>query len=122
VDTRSTMFGSAQYRYTGSNDSGYRYGDLLLATLGYERSLGRVLDGVLEADFRDAGEDRIDDSGEHDPDTGGRMLYLTPRLLIRLTPALVARVSAQIPVAESLNGHQTEHTVYNAGLTWTFGP
>lgn len=122
LDPRSTLFGSAQYRYTGSNSWGYRYGSLLLATVGYERSLGRVLDGVIEADYRDAGEDRVDDEGEHDPDTGGRMLYLAPRLLVRLTSGLVGRVSAQIPVAESLNGQQTEHTVYNAGITWTFGP
>jgi hypothetical protein len=122
VDPRSTLFGSAQYRHTGSNSSGYRYGNLLLATAGYERSLGRVLDGVIEADFRDAGEDRIDEEGELDPDTGGQMLYLTPRLLVRLTPGLVARVSAQVPVAERLNGDQTEHTVYSAGITWTLGP
>jgi hypothetical protein len=49
------------------------------------------------------------------------MLYATPRLLIRLSQALVARASAQIPVAESLNGDQDEHTVWNAGITWTFG-
>lgn len=122
LDPRSTLFGSAQYRYTGANTWGYRYGSLFLATFGYERSLGRVLDGVIEADFRDAGEDRIDEHGELDPDTGGRMLYLTPRLLVRLSSGLVGRVSAQVPVAENLNGEQTEHTVYNAGITWTLGP
>jgi hypothetical protein len=122
VDPRSTLFASAQHRGTGTNSYGYRYGDITLVTAGFERSLGRVVDGVLEADFRDAGMDRIDDSGAHDPDTGGQMLYVTPRVLLRLSPALVGRASAQIPVAESLNGHQTEHTVWNAGITWTFGP
>jgi len=66
--------------------------------------------------------DQMDDSGAHDPDTGGQMLYATPRVLVRLSPSLVGRASAQIPVAESLNGDQTEHTVWNAGITWTFGP
>ena len=121
LDPQSTLFASAQYRQTGTNSYGYRYGDITLVTAGFERSFGRVLDGVIEADFRDAGMDEVDDSGAHDPDTGGQMLYATPRLLIRLSPALVARASAQIPVAESLNGDQTEHTGWNAGVTWTFG-
>jgi hypothetical protein len=122
LDPKSTLFGSAQYRSTGTNSSGYRYGSFAVASAGYERSLGRVLDGVLQVDYRDARKDRIDDSGALDPDTGGGLLYLTPRLLVRLSAGLVGRVSAQIPVADSLNGHQTEHPVYNAGITWTFGP
>ncbi len=121
LDPQSTLFGSTQYRHTGTNSYGYRYGSITLVNAGFERSFGRVVDGVLEADFRDAGMDQVDDSGAHDPDTGGQMLYATPRLLIRLSQALVGRVSAQIPVAESLNGDQDEHTVWNAGITWTFG-
>jgi len=120
LDPRSTLFGSAQYRSTGSNAHGYRYGDLFLASFGYERSFGAVLDGVLEADVRDARMDRVDDSGELDPDTGGLLLYLTPRLLVRFSSGLVGRISAQIPVIKSLNGVQVEHTVYSAGITWTF--
>jgi hypothetical protein len=122
LDPRSTLFGSAQYRNTGTNSYGYQYGSITLVNAGFERSFGSVVDGVLEANFRDAGMDQVDDSGEHDPDTGGKMLYATPRLLVRLSQALVARASAQIPVSESLNGDQDEHTVWNAGITWTFGP
>ncbi|HPA82430.1 MAG TPA: hypothetical protein PLS95_16545 [Thermoanaerobaculales bacterium] len=122
LDPRSTLFASAQHRGTGANSHGYRYGDITLVTAGFERSLGRVVDGVIEADFRDAGMDRIDGSGAHDPDTGGQMLYVTPRVLLRLSAALVGRASAQIPVAESLNGEQDEHTVWSAGITWTLGP
>jgi hypothetical protein len=122
LDSKSTLFTSAQHRHTGTNSFGYRYGNITLVTAGFERSLGRVLDGVVEIDFRDAGMDQMDDSGAHDPDTGGQMLYATPRVLVRLSPSLVGRASAQIPVAESLNGDQTEHTVWNAGITWTVGP
>ena len=121
LDPKSTLFTSAQHRHTGTNSFGYRYGNITLVTAGFERSLGRVLDGVVEIDFRDAGMDQMDDSGAHDPDTGGQMLYATPRVLVRLSPSLVGRASAQIPVAESLNGDQTEHAVWNAGITWTFG-
>jgi hypothetical protein len=122
LDPRSSLFGSAQYRHTGTNSCGCRYGSITLVNAGFERSFGRVVDGVLEANYRDADMDQVDDSGTHDPDTGGQMLYAAPRILIRVSPALVARASAQIPVAESLNGGQTEHTVWNAGITWTFGP
>jgi hypothetical protein len=120
LDSRSTLFGSAQYRQTGTNPYGYRYGSATLASVGYERSFGRVLDGVLGFDFRDAGMDQVDDSGDRDPNTGGSLLYLTPALLLRVSNTLVGRVSAQIPIAKSLNGVQIEHPVFNAGITWTF--
>ena len=118
VDPSSTLFGSASYRSTGSNAEGYRYGNVVLANLGYERILGGGVDADVELNYRQAGRDRVDLSGELDPDTGGRILYVTPRLSVNLSPHLVARLSAQVPAAGNLNGRQTEDTVWSAGLTY----
>jgi hypothetical protein len=121
LDPTSSLFGSAQYRRTGSNRFGYRYGDVALANLGYERKLGSTLDGVLQLNFRHASEDRVDASGARDPNTGGGVLYITPQLVVDLSPRLVARASAQVPAGRTLNGAQTERTVWSAGLTYVFG-
>ena len=118
VGPSSTIFASAAYRSTGSNPEGYRYGNAVLGNLGYEHVLGGGVDADVQLNFRQAGRDRLDSGGALDPDTGGRVLYLAPRLSVNLSPRLVARVSAQVPVARSLDGRQSEGTVWSAGLTY----
>ncbi len=121
LDKRSALFASAQYRHPGTNEAGYRYGDVLLANLAYERKLAARVDGVLELNFRHAGRDIVEAEGQLDPHTGGSLLYLTPRLLVDLGGGVVARLTAQLPVARGLNGEQTERAVFNLGLTYFLG-
>ncbi len=117
-DSRSSLFGSLQFRKMGTNDFGYRYGDVRLANLGYKRKLGKRLDASLEANYRDADRDRISAEEGIDPNTGGSVLYLSPRLSADFGHGLVGRLSFQIPVADNLDGDQTEKTVANFGLTF----
>ena len=121
IDRRSALFASAGYRGTGTNGYGYRYGSSFTSNLAYEHKLGGRLDGVVELNFRHAAKDRVDDQGTLDDDTGGSLLYVTPRLLVSLGHGLVLRAGAQIPLARSLNGHQVERAVANVGLTYLFG-
>lgn len=121
VDPRSAVFVSAQYRHTGRNDFGYRYGRVSLLNLAYERKLSARWDAVLEANYRDAGRDEVDESGVTDADTGGSIAYLTPRVLFDVGGGWVLRASAQIPLSQSgLNGEQEEKTVLNVGVTKVF--
>ena len=71
----------------------------------------------------DGGERRggeMDADGEEDPDTGGAILFLSPRLLVDLGRSFVARLAVQIPIWDDLNGEQKEKTVVNLGVTATF--
>ena len=120
LNTKSSLFASVQRRLPGANDFGYQYGDISLVNFAYERKLTPKLDSVLELNYRYSGRDRIDDAGAIDPDTGGRILYLTPRVLVNVG-GVVLRFAAQIPVAESLYGVQDEKPVYNVGFTRSFG-
>ncbi len=118
IDPRSVLFASAQYRNTGRNDFGYQYGRITLLNLAYEHKLGARWDGVIEANYRYAGHDQMDGSGTLDPDTGGSITYLTPRILFDAGGGWVLRASAQIPLSDSgLNGHQDEKVVFNLGVT-----
>jgi len=119
-DRQSALFASAQVRVPGSNDFDYRYGRIFLANVAYERKLTGKVDSVLELNYRHAARDRIDATGALDGDTGGSVLYATPRLLLNVGGGVVLRLAAQIPVAENLYGAQDEKTVYNLGLTYTF--
>ncbi len=114
------MFASAQRRLPGANDFGYQYGDISLLNFAYERKLTASLDSVLEINYRHAGRDRVDDADNYDPNTGGSILYLTPRVLVNVG-GVVLRFAAQIPVSESLYGVQDEKPVYNVGFTRSFG-
>jgi len=120
LDARSTVYASAQVRQTGENDFHYEYGNLTLANFGYEHKMTKRADAALELNYRDAGRDRIDAAGTLDPNTGGSILYLTPRLMLDLGRGLVGRLSVQVPVYRDLNGDQTEKAVANVGLTYLF--
>jgi hypothetical protein len=119
-DTRSSLFGSAQVRRTGTNDFGYTYGNIALANLGYEHKLGQRLDAALDLNYRNAGRDSVDRDGTLDPNTGGSILYVTPHLFYDFGRGVVGRLSVQLPAAHHLNGDQTEKAVANVGLTVLF--
>ena len=119
LDKRSAVFASAQYRHTGENDFDYRYGRIVLLNLAYERKLGARLDSVVELNYRFAGKDRA--GQEEGPNTGGSILYLTPRLLVDLGGRVVLRAAVQLPIARDLNGAQKEKAVFNVGLSFQLG-
>jgi hypothetical protein len=120
IDPSSSLFASFQYRRTGTNDFDYRYGPTTSANFAYEHKLGSAVDAVIEANWRHAEQDRIDADGNRDPNTGGDIAYLTPRLVVDLGGGLLGRVGVQIPVAKSLYGDQTERANVNVGLTVLF--
>jgi hypothetical protein len=122
LDRRSALFASAQYRSTGRNDFGYRYGSATLLNFAYEHKIGARWDAVLEANFRDSDRDEVDATGTPDGNTGGAIAYLTPRILFDAGHGWVLRASAQLPLSQSgLNGVQHEEPVWNVGVTRLFG-
>jgi hypothetical protein len=120
LDSRSSLFGSVQVRRAGTNGFDYRYGSSTLANFGYERKLGRIWDAAVELNFRAAGRDEVDAGGFLDPNTGGRLLYVSPRVIVDLGKGLVGRLAVQVPVYRDLNGDQRERAVANVGLTYLF--
>ncbi len=119
VDMDSAIFASAQYRATGTNEFGYQYGNVTLVNAAYERKVSSVLDAVVELNYRHAQQDRVS-AGDVDPNTGGDVLYLTPRAVIDLGRGLAGRAAIQIPVIRALYGEQTERFVASLGLTYLF--
>jgi hypothetical protein len=119
-DADSALFASAQYRGTGRNDFGYKYGNIAMVNTAYERKLSAVFDGVVELNFRHAGRDQVGFDGALDPNTGGSILYVTPRVLVNVAKGIVVRLSVQVPVLQRLYGVQDEKVNLNAGLTFLF--
>jgi hypothetical protein len=115
------LFGSAGGRVTGRNDFGYRYGSVFLANLAAERRLSARLNGVVELNFRSAARDEAGPA-EPDENSGGSVLYVSPRLLFKLDERqnLWLRLGAQVPVVEDLYGDQDEKVNLSAGLTLRF--
>ncbi len=66
-------------RRTGSNDDDHQYGRTTTANVADERKLGAAVDAVLEANWRHAEQDIVDADGNRDPNTGGDVVYVTPR-------------------------------------------
>jgi hypothetical protein len=122
ISRESAVFASAQYRNTGRNDAGYQYGNTALLNIAFDRKLSNRWDVVLEADYRNAQRDEVDSTGTQDPNTGGSITYLTPRVLFSAGHGWVLRASAQFPLYQSgLNGLQEEKTVVNLGVSYLVG-
>lgn len=121
LQTDATLFGSVLGRANGRNDFGYKYGNAVLANLAYERKLAGRLNGVFEVNYRYAAQDE-EEVGEKDPNTGGSVLYLSPKILVRLdkSQGLFFRIGVQIPVVENLFGDQDEKVNVLTGLTVRF--
>lgn len=117
----TSLFGSLSARVNGRNDAGYRYGHALLANLAVEHALVKRLNGVIELNYRWAARDEME-PGVRDENSGGSVLYVSPRLLLKIDPRqnLWLRVGAQIPLAKDLYGDQNEKTNLLAGLTMRF--
>jgi hypothetical protein len=120
VDPVSSIFASIQYRKTGTNDFDYKYGNIAIVNAAYEHKLGSVVDGLVELNYRHAQQDRVDAGGSLDPNTGGDVLYVTPRVIVDVGHGLVGRLSIQVPIVRSLYGDQTERLIANVGLTYLF--
>ena len=123
MNPRSALFASVQYRRTGRNAFHYHYGNARLFNIAYEHKIGARWDAVIEANYRNAGCDEINTAGTRDPNTGGSITYLTPRILFDLGKGWILRASSQFPLYQSgLNGHQEEKAVLNLGVTHVFLP
>jgi len=120
IDEDSSIYGSVAYTGTGRNDFGYKYGNNVQANVVYDRKITEWLDGLLEVNFLDAKHDQVDAAGVIDPNTGGKSLYLTPRIGVHVVKGLVLRAAAQFPVWKDLNGIQDIKPAYTAGLTYVF--
>lgn len=115
----SSLFASAQYRRTGTNRYDYRYGNVTLLNAAYERKVLPSLDAVAELNYRHAQQDRVD-ANTLDPNTGGDILYLSPRVIVDLGHGLLGRAAVQLPLVRSLYGDQTERFVASVGFTYLF--
>ncbi|HKE93093.1 MAG TPA: transporter [Povalibacter sp.] len=119
INPSSAVFASLQYRATGRNDSGYEYGNIWLANIAVEHKFTPRLDTALELNYRNAGRDVVDREGNLDGDTGGSMLFVTPRVLFNVGSNWVWRAGVQLPITQSgLNGEQHEDAVFSLGVTY----
>ncbi len=118
LGTREHLYVSAMARWNGVNAHGYRYGNAAFANLAYQRDLAPRLAGVFELNGRDARADVADDvTVEH---TGGRVLYVSPRVQWQMNEVTVLRLGVQVPVAQRLFGDQNEHANLITGITLAY--
>lgn len=113
----SALSASVLRRVNGTSDLAYHYGDVVLFNLGYARTLSPRWEGALELNGRSAERDRTEE-GEDDPNSGGTLLYAAPSVRWSGIGAVAIDLLVQIPVAQSLNGVQNEHTTGRLALVW----
>jgi hypothetical protein len=110
----SHWFASANGRWNGTNRHGYHYGEAIIAVAAYQRGLASWLSAAGELNFRHSGRDQA--AGTLDPNTGGAVLYLTPRVNFAIGGPLALKLGVQIPVVQHLYGDQNEHANVQSAL------
>jgi hypothetical protein len=110
----SHWYASAVRRWNGRNAAGYRYGDAILSTLAYQRGFSARISAGGEINYRYA--ERDDSARMRDPNTGGTVFYLSPKMSITLRGPLALKLGVQIPVIQRLSGDQNEHVNLQSGL------
>jgi len=96
-------------RINGANAGGYRYGNVVLFDVGATTRRTGAWQFGAQVNGRVAQEDRIDASGAHDPNSGGAILYAAPSARWFSSAGVVLEGGFQIPIAQGLDGAQTEH-------------
>jgi hypothetical protein len=127
-----SLYGSVFRRWNNDGSLDYEYGDVWLASLGVEGSLGHLLGRPsldfltpgLGLDFRYASYDQQDD--ERYEDSGGAILYASPSLRVKLPcgigeqPASL-RFAVQLPLGQTwLHNRQYEKAVWSVGILAPF--
>jgi hypothetical protein len=116
---RGALIAAVQGRLESRNDAGHRYGDAVVGSVAAQWPFTPRLFGVMQVDAREAGQDEVA-PGVPDPNTGGTVVYLSPRLLFQLQRLVFLRFGVQVPVVERLHGDQDEKVNVLAGLTVRF--
>jgi hypothetical protein len=128
-----SLYGSVFRRWNNDGSLDYEYGDVWLASLGLEGSLGHLLGRPsldfltpgLGLDFRYASYDQQAD--ERYEDSGGAILYASPSLRVRLPWGMAAeqpaslRFAVQLPLGQTwLHNRQYEKAVWSVGILAPF--
>ena len=103
-------------RTSGTNNHGYRYGDVLLYNAGFTSRAWHGLQLLAQLNGRTANRDRLED-GTLGENTGGAVAYAAPGVHWRTGLGVTAEAAVQIPVTQALFGEQTEHATGRLTLT-----
>lgn len=109
------LYGGLSTRINGSNQAGYRYGNVVFYNLGYSHPLSSSSSMVIEFNGRLAQRDLMD-TGERDENSGGHLGYLSASYRQSFSGDYGFVGTFQVPVIRSLNGSQRESGLLTVGV------
>jgi hypothetical protein len=114
TSTMGFVYGTVLGRWNDKNAHDYQYGNALVVSAMYQHDLTNWLSGIAGLDYRNVAKDV--NAGVADPNTGGGLLYFTPRVEVALGARFALRLGAQIPIADRLYGDQREFANYQTQI------
>jgi hypothetical protein len=92
----------------GQNNSGYKFGNELIANLGLGYRTDSLFDFTMLVKYRTTFADEFDN--DDIPNTGGHWVYAVPGLNLKFNDKFTTRLSAQFPFYRNVNGIQLTTT------------
>ncbi|HTB35406.1 MAG TPA: hypothetical protein VK842_11110, partial [bacterium] len=111
---------NATYRYRGTNDQGYQFGQAVSFGLGGHIRAMEDLALTLSLDGRYAGYDQDWSAGAANGDTGGTVLDLTPGFGWQIGDGVGISGRVQVPVFTNLFGTQLVTPTVDLSLQYVF--
>jgi len=112
------LYASGVYHYAFEGFDNFKAGEAIVSTLAGQVAFNHSLAFQLALETRWSKQNKTDN--QTDPDSGGTLGFLSPKLIYSITPDILLNVGVQIPVIKKLKGNHQEDTTLQFGVVYDF--
>jgi len=112
------LYASSVYHYAFEGFDKFKAGDAVVSTLAGQFALDHSFAIQLALETSWSQQNKM--NSQADPDSGGTLGFLSPKLIYSITPDILVNLGVQIPVIKKLKGHHQEDTTLQFGVVYDF--
>ncbi len=112
------LYASGVYHYAFEGFDNFKAGDAIVSTLAGQVALNHALAVQLALETRWSKQNTT--NHQTDPDSGGTLGFLSPKIIYSITPDILLNIGVQIPVIKKLKGNHQEDTTLQLGVIYDF--
>lgn len=112
------LYASSIYHYAFEGFDNFKAGDALVSTLAGQFAFTHSLAFQLALETRWSKPNQF--NHQNDPDSGGTLGFLSPKLIYSITPNMLLNLGVQLPIIKKLKGNHQEDTTLQFGVIYDF--
>jgi hypothetical protein len=112
------LYASGVYHYAFEGFDNFKAGDAFVSTFAGQVAFNHSLAFQLALETRWSKQNTT--NNQTDPDSGGTLGFLSPKIIYSITPDILLNVGVQIPVIKKLKGNHQEERTLQFGVIYDF--